>query len=222
MLTIPPHVAARLRLLRTRAALPALLPIALLTIGNAEDLITGTRLAWQALQSVPGLRWLASPIGMLLLSIAWLIWLIVRPPHAVERLERVERLRVLLREAASAMRGEDAGADAAAMAGRLAGGYAFVLGLDFLDDAFVERVRLDFEAFKEREHRMYSAADVPDGGVKLSADYFEWLSNHITPADVDPGFRMPLSFAEWSEHHQPNIRPVNWQATRSRSTPWML
>jgi hypothetical protein len=36
------------------------------------------------------------------------------------------------------------------------------------------------------------------------------LGNRLTLADIDPGFRIPDSFADWCAGHKPNVRPVSW------------
>jgi hypothetical protein len=213
MIKLPPVVAARVRLLATRAALPAWILAALAFIGNAEDMIGGARVVSHSLRSVPGIGWVFSPVGLLLFAVGWLIWLVVRPSGAFEELERLERIRALLREAATAIR-KEADADlAAAKKGEFPSGYTFVCAFDMLDDACVASVSVGYRAFTEREERMYKAAGVDRQGIPEAAAYLNRLADHLSVAGIDPGFRLPLSFADWCKGHKANVRPVEWRRT---------
>jgi hypothetical protein len=53
--------------------------------------------------------------------------------------------------------------------------------------------------------------DRPDPNAATAAAYLDRVADHLTLEDLDPGFRVPESFAEWCKGHKPNVRPVEWQ-----------
>src|SRR5262245_53536092 len=110
---LPPAVSARCRLLVTRAALPAWIIGALLLIAEAREIYHGVDDGFALLQSIPAVGWLFSPVGVLILAVCWLIWLLIRPSSKLQQLERVERVRSLLREAANAIRADATAVEAA-------------------------------------------------------------------------------------------------------------
>ena len=128
----------------------------------------------------------------------------------MQQLERVERVRSLLREAANAIRADATAVEAAAKKAEFSSGYTFMQAFDFLDDACVASAMTAYNAFREREDRMYKAADAPSDAIRHAAAYFERLAEHLTLADIDPGFRLPESFDEWCKGHKPNLRPITW------------
>jgi hypothetical protein len=208
VLNLPPHIAARLRLLRTRAALPAWVFTGLAAFDLIADVVGGARVVWQSVQEIPAVGWLASPTGLVLLALGWVAWLLIRPAEALKRVERLEHMRIVLRQAASELRAaalHPSGSNEA-----IGASYRFMQILELLDDAFVAKVRLDYDAFLERERRMYKAAGVDYSPFSLAADFIDRVAAHVTVDDLDPGFRVPASFAEWRAGHQPNIRPVLW------------
>lgn len=215
-MNLPSHLSARLQLLKTRAALPAWLLAAFAFLGAASDVVSGAVLAWRWAQALPWVGWLVSPVGLLVVAVGWLAWLLIRPPGVLADLERVEAVGALLREAAAAIREDVEVLNANAAIEDFAGAaYGYSEALDFFDDACVASVRAEYEAFKAREERMYRAARVEFYGPTEAAAYFERLADRLTLADVDPGFRVPPSFADWCEGHRPNIRPVAWRRKKS-------
>jgi len=204
MIELSPTVSARFRLLITRAALPAWILGALALIADAKDIFGVIGDGLRIVRSIPAIAWLLSPVGLLVLAVGWLIWLLIRPPGRLQELERVERVRGLLREVAAAIGADAEEADAASKKGELSSGYIFMQAFDFLDDACVAAVMIAYNAFREREERMYKAAHVPYDGVHEAAAYLDRLAAHLQGADIDPGFRVPESFAEWCKEHKPN------------------
>jgi hypothetical protein len=209
-LTIPAHIVARLHILRTRAALPAWVLVALAFLGELSDVWDGASLLWRWAASVPLLAWLTSSTGLLLLAVLWVVWLLLRPISEADAL-RLDRVRSVLREAAVAIRQEADRVDAATDLRELSSrGYDYMLSIDLLDDACVATVKAAYDEFMRREERMHKAADVPFSHLRTTADYLERVAARLTIAEIDPGFRLPESFADWSKGHQPNIRPVRW------------
>lgn len=72
-------------------------------------------------------------------------------------LERLERVRGQLREAAKAIRDEGDADDEAAKKAKFSSGYTFMQAFDFLDDACVTRYG-DYRAFLERQQRIHKDA----------------------------------------------------------------
>jgi hypothetical protein len=211
VIELSPTVSARFRLLTTRAALPAWALVALAFIADSKDIFGVVSDGLKIMRSIPAIAWLLSPIGLLLLAVGWLIWLLIRPPGRLQEMERVERVRALLHEVATAIRADAEESDAAAKKGEFSSGWIFMKAFDLLDDACVASVMVAYNAFREREERQHKESDVPYDGVREAAAYMDRVADHLTRADIDPGFRVPESFGDWCKGKKPNVRPVAWR-----------
>ena len=81
---------------------------------------------------------------------------------------------------------------------------------DFLDDACVASVTVAYNSFIEREGQIHKPLMCPLTPSIRRRRILSGSGDRLTLADLDPGFRVPESFAEWCNGHKPNIRPVDW------------
>ena len=202
-------VRERLRLLRRRAAVPAVVLAGLALVRQATYSWEGAVLVWRWVQGVPALAWLTSSTGLLVLALVWVGFLLFRPWSWVGSDGwRVERVRTLILEAITEVRADKPAPKNVGDA--FDNCYSYIRARGLLDDACVASVTVDLEAFFAREERMYKAADVAFQPVPVTVAYLQRVADRLTFADLDPGFRIPESFADWCKGHQPNIRPVTW------------
>ena len=166
-------------------------------------------IVWRWVQDVPALAWLTSSTGLLVLALGWIGFLLVRPWSWIGSDGwRVERVRALLCEVATELEVEAAKPPAKNFHG--SGGYVYIQADDFIDDACVASVKAGLTAFLAKEKRMYEAADVTFSPFGATAVYLRHVAERLTFDDLDPGFRILESFADWRKGHQPNIWPVKW------------
>ena len=204
-------VLERLRLLRQRAAVPPLEFAGLALVRQAAYSWDGAVIVWRWVQSVPMLAWITSSTGLLVLALLWVGFLLVRPSSWVGSDGwRVERVRTLIREAVAAVQADRDRPAPKDFSEGFEGMFSYILARDMVDDACVASVVIDLDAFIARETRMHTAADVKFQPIRATAEYLTRLANRLSLRHLDPGFRIPDSFADWCKGHQPNIRPVKW------------
>jgi hypothetical protein len=193
---VPQHIADRLRQLKQRAALPAYVFLVLgywSTIEFAVGKIRAFAL-W-----VPS--WTLTLAGVL-----WLGYLLLRPARGADR---VEEMRGLLREAATACH-------AIQRPARETIDSASALALKdlrlhrFLEMGFAAYVARDYDLLREDERERWQQAGTTFRMELISADFLDRLAARLTADDLDFGFHIPQSYEQFSAANtwQPNTRPV--------------
>lgn len=201
----------RLKVLRRRAAVPAWILGALALLREAADSWGGAVLVWRWAESTPGIAWVTSSTGLVVLALLWVGFLLVRPWSWVGSTGwRLERVRTLVVEAAEMVEADGKKPPPRDFREAFDNTRSYMHARDLLDDACAAHVAIGFDAFMAREERMYKEADVELDRRVVFAAQLRRIARSLTAVDVDPGFRIPESFTEWSVKHSPNIRPTKW------------
>lgn len=149
------------------------------------------------------LKFLVTPAGNLLvlvIGLAWLVFLAMRPEN---KLDRVKHLRRLLLEAAKTRRewATDKGSKLDRIENIITQEVRMLL---FLQTGFSHRVWPDYQAFMKAEEEKLRAANKWNAH-EAAARYLERLASRLTVDDIDEGFHLPDSL----EQYRPDAWPVN-------------
>lgn len=193
------HVVDRVKLLLGRAAIPGYLLFALSLIGlwsNVEF----------AIGKIRALAGYVPPWLFMLAGLAWLGWLVARPPVS---LDRVQAMRRLLYEAAASCRTlrrtERETIESVGPFVRMD------LNLQqFLTMGFAHHVRRDFDSMRNDEREKWSEAGRTFLTELFYADFLEHLAQRLRSDDLDPGFHIPQTYKQFEDADRwtPNIRPL--------------
>jgi hypothetical protein len=202
---------ARRRIARLwdKLAVPAYLLLAWSWVGRWSNL----EFAVKKMDDFIELRY--SRLILTLFGFAWLGYLIVRsepPPEAAPMKSkadlRLERMRLLLRQAAERLRHlPPPGQDSDAI--HEVAWETVKLG-NFLDDGLVDGAFEKYHAADMRERKKWEEANARYDHDAWTAEYLDRLSDTLTLVDLDCGFRLPESYQEYRDAKDwpNNKRPV--------------